>query len=75
MMRSRTIRAMQDPSHVSDVVCPFCGRHNREVRVVANDAGLLVCQVCVARCAAIFDTEVGLEEPPGGWAGRWPLKS
>ena len=38
-----------DPSDYRGLVCSFCGRHNREVRVVANDAGLIVCQVCVAR--------------------------
>ena len=65
---------MQEESEYRDVVCSFCGRHNREVRVVTNDAGLIVCQVCVARCAEIFDAEVGLEGPPCGWSGRWPLK-
>jgi hypothetical protein len=64
-----------DPSHYSDVVCSFCGRHNREVRVVANDAGLIVCQVCVAKCAAIFDEEVGLEPQQPPWTERWPLKT
>jgi hypothetical protein len=66
---------VQDPSHFSDVVCFFCGRHNREVRVVANDAGLLICQVCVAKCAEIFDAEVGLAPIEPGWRARWPLKS
>ena len=66
---------MQDTSQFSDVVCSFCGRHNREVRVVANDAGLIICQVCVAKCAAIFDEEVGLAPPANGWSARWPLKS
>lgn len=66
---------MQDRSHFSDVVCSICGRHNREVRVVSTDAGLIVCQVCVAACAQIFDEEVGLDPPPGGWVARWPLKS
>lgn len=66
---------MQDPSHFSDVACSFCGRHNREVRVVANDAGLIICQVCVAKCAEIFDEEVGLESIEGRWRDRWPLKS
>jgi hypothetical protein len=61
---------MQNPSHYSDVTCSFCGKHNREVRVVSNDA----CQVCVAKCAAIFDTEVGLVSPADGWTTRWPLK-
>ena len=67
---------MQDPSKYSDVVCSFCGRHNREVRVVSNDAGLIICQVCVSKSAEIFDTEVGLDPPPpDGWAARWPLKA
>jgi hypothetical protein len=65
---------VQDPSHFSDVECSFCGRHNRDVRVVANAEGLVVCQVCVARCAEIFDDEVGIEQPSGGWSARWPLK-
>lgn len=51
---------MQDPSHCSDVVCSFCGRHHRDVRVVANDSGLIVCQVFVAKCADIVDEEVGV---------------
>ena len=66
--------AVADPSHFSDVVCSFCGRHNRDVRVVSNDLGFIVCQVCVAMCAQIFDEEVGLEPPPLGWSARWPLK-
>ena len=61
-----------DPTHFRDVVCSFCGRHNREVRVVTNDAGLVICQVCVAKCAQIFDEEVGVQ-PTQDWAGRWPL--
>lgn len=64
-----------DPAHYQDVSCSFCGRHNREVRVVANDAGLVVCQVCVARCAEIFDDEAGVESPAGGWSSRWPPKT
>jgi ATP-dependent protease Clp ATPase subunit len=63
----------EDACHFSDVVCSFCGRHNREVRVVANDAGLIICQVCVAKCAQIFDEEVGVE-PRQDWLARWPLK-
>ena len=49
------------------------------VRVVTNDEGLIVCQVCVAKCADIFDAEVGLEGPEGGWTttlaaqGLWSL--
>jgi hypothetical protein len=65
---------MNETAGYSDVVCSFCGRHNREVRVVANDSGLIVCQVCVAKCAEIFDAEVGLEPPAQGWRERWPLK-
>lgn len=57
----------------SDVVCSFCGRRNREVRVVRNDAGLILCQVCVAKAAQIFDDEVGVGDPKD-WLGRWPLK-
>lgn len=63
-----------DPAHFSDVVCSFCGRHNRDVRVVANDDVLVICQVCVAKCAEIFDGEVGLDPPDGGWQPRWPFK-
>jgi ATP-dependent protease Clp ATPase subunit len=62
-----------DPSHFTDVSCSYCGRHNREVRVVANDAGLIICQVCVAKCAQIFDEEVGVESRQD-WLARWPLK-
>jgi len=43
------------------------------VRVVTNDAGLIICQVCVAKCAMIFDEEVGVDAPVD-WSGRWPLK-
>ena len=64
----------EDTSAFSDVECSVCGRHNREVRVVATENGLILCQVCVAKCAEIFDEEVGLTPPPGGWAERWPLK-
>ncbi|HEX5291980.1 MAG TPA: ClpX C4-type zinc finger protein [Streptosporangiaceae bacterium] len=63
-----------DPSRFSDVACSLCGRHNREVRVVATSAGPVICQVCVAQCAEIFDDEAGLAPPPGGWRDRWPLK-
>jgi ClpX C4-type zinc finger len=66
---------VQDPTHFSDVMCSFCGRYNREVRVVTNDAGLVICQVCVAKCAEIFDEEVGLEPVEPRWRDRGPLKS
>jgi hypothetical protein len=62
-----------DSGHYSDIVCSFCGRHNREVRVVANDNGLILCQVCVANAAQIFDEEVGVDGPRD-WRRRWPLK-
>jgi len=58
----------------SDVRCSFCNRHNREVRVVAH-SDIIICQVCVARCADIFDGDVGIEAPEGGWASRWPIKT
>ena len=66
---------MHDTSHFSDVVCSFCGRHNREVRVISNDAGLIVCQVCVASAAETFDDEVGIDPPREAWSERWPLKT
>lgn len=62
-----------DSGHYRDAVCSFCGRHDRDVRVVANDSGLIICQVCVAMCAEIFDEEVGVTDPED-WRGRWPLK-
>ena len=68
------MQAVQDPRHYRDATCSFCGRHNREVRVVTNDAGLIICQVCVATCVDIFDQEVGVEAPESGWSTRWPLK-
>jgi ATP-dependent protease Clp ATPase subunit len=63
----------EDASHFSDVACSFCGRHNREVRVVANESGLIICQVCVAKCAVNFDEEVAVESHQE-WLARWPLK-
>jgi ATP-dependent protease Clp ATPase subunit len=62
-----------DSTHFSNVVCSFCGRHNRDVRVVTNGDGLTICQICVAKCAEIFDEEVGVE-PRQEWLSRWPLK-
>lgn len=66
--------AAQESPVYQDVRCSFCHRHNREVRVVAHD-DVIICQVCVARCAEIFDQEVGVEPPGGGWVDRWPLKA
>jgi hypothetical protein len=64
----------EDTSAYTDVRCSICGRHNRDVRVVATENGLVICQVCVAKCADIFDEEIGLTPPPGGWIERWPPK-
>ncbi len=64
----------QDEPGYQDVTCTFCGRHNRDVHIVATKAGPTICQVCVARCAEIIDRDAGVEPPPGGWASRWPLK-
>jgi hypothetical protein len=58
-----------------DVTCSFCDRHNREVHIVAGRDGLMICQVCVARCAEVFDAETGAPAPAGGWTNRWPLKT
>ena len=43
--------------------------------MVTNADALIICQVCVAKCAAIFDEEVGRDPPSTPWADRWPLKS
>ena len=40
---------------------------------MANEAGLIICQVCVAKCARIFDEEVGIDSHQD-WLARWPLK-
>ena len=58
-----------------DVMCSFCDRHNREVHIVAGRNGLLICQVCVASCAALIDEDTGVAPPEHGWASRWPLKT
>jgi hypothetical protein len=65
---------MPDGAAYQDVECSVCGRHNRDVHIVATENGLHLCSVCVAKCAAIFDDDVGIEAPEGGWAARWPLK-
>lgn len=57
-----------------DVRCSFCDRHNRDVHVVAGRDGLVICQVCVAKCAEVVDADTGVPSPPGGWSSRWPLK-
>lgn len=56
-----------------DVTCSFCGRHNREVHMVAGRDGLTICQVCVAGAAASIDADSG--RPVGPWATRWEPKS
>ena len=50
-------------THITSLVCSFCDRHNREVRVAANDAGLIICQGCVAK-ASQFDDDVRLPDRP-----------
>jgi hypothetical protein len=64
----------QDAVDYQDVTYSFCWRHNREVRVVAHDR-LVICLMGVAKCAKIFDDEVGIPGPPGGWTSRWPSKA
>jgi hypothetical protein len=32
--------------------------------MVASAGGLTICQVCVAKCAAILDQDVGVDPPP-----------
>jgi hypothetical protein len=58
-----------------DITCSLCGRHNRDVHMVGAKDGLIICAVCVARCAEILDADTGLEGPPEGWLNRWPAKS
>jgi hypothetical protein len=56
-----------------DVECSFCGRHNRDVHMVAKD-DLRICQVCVARSAQAIDADTGVAPPPVPWTERWALK-
>ncbi len=63
-----------DPGY-RDVTCSMCDRHNRDVHMVGARDGLIICAVCVARCAEVLDTDTGLEGPPGGWLARWPAKT
>jgi hypothetical protein len=65
---------MEDSSHFRDVVCSMCGRHNRDVHMVSSESGVIVCSVCVGKCAEVLDKDTGIESPVGGWATRWPLK-
>jgi hypothetical protein len=58
-----------------DVTCSICGRHNRDVHMVGAADGLIICAVCVARCAEVLDADTRLDGPPGGWLSRWPAKS
>jgi hypothetical protein len=62
-----------DPGY-TDVSCSFCDRHNREVHMVGGRDGLIICAVCVARCAEFLDRDTGIASPDGGWSGRWPSK-
>jgi hypothetical protein len=58
-----------------DITCTLCDRHNRDVHMVGAKDGLIICAVCVARCAEILDADTGLDGPPGGWLSRWPAKT
>jgi hypothetical protein len=57
-------------AHYQDVTCSFRGRRNREVRLVANSARLVICQVClITRCTEIARTDsdwtqLGVRNPP-----------
>jgi hypothetical protein len=62
-----------DPGY-TDVTCSFCDRHNRQVHMVGGRDGLIICTVCVARCAEALDRDTGVVSPAGGWSGRWPTK-
>jgi hypothetical protein len=65
-----------DPGyHYQDVECTICGRHNRDVHLVAAGDDLRICQVCVARCAEVIDADAGLAPPTVPWSERWALKS
>jgi hypothetical protein len=57
-----------------DITCSLCDRHNRDVHMVGARDGLIICAVCVARCAEVLDADTGLEGPAGGWLRRWPAK-
>lgn len=58
-----------------DITCTVCDRHNRDVHMVGARDGLIICSVCVARCAEVLDGEVGIDGPPAGWSSRWPPKA
>ena len=59
-----------------DVTCSLCERHNRDVHLVsAKDGLILICAVCVAKCAGVLDADTGLDAPPGEWQSRWAAKS
>jgi hypothetical protein len=68
--------AQDDPGY-QDVTCSFCDRHNRDVHLVAGRHGLTICQVCVARCAEILDTDADVDAagPPITWPTRWSTKA
>jgi hypothetical protein len=64
---------MTDPGW-TDVTCSFCGRHNRERHMVGLRDDLVICSVCVSKCADVLDGDAGLIAPAGSWSGRWPAK-
>jgi hypothetical protein len=45
------------------------------VHMVGAADGLIICAVCVARCAEVLDADTRLDGPPGGWLSRWQAKS
>ena len=71
MVRAEAEQA--DPGY-RDVICSFCDRHNRQVHMVGGGDGLIICSVCVARCAEVLDKDAGAISPDGGWSGRWLTK-
>jgi ATP-dependent Clp protease ATP-binding subunit ClpX len=42
---------------LKDVVCSFCGRHQKEVRKLVTGPGVNICDECVQLCNAVFHNE------------------
>jgi hypothetical protein len=64
--RSRMVG--QDAVDCQDVTCSFCGV--TIARFASSLTTVVICQMCVAKCAKIFDHEVGIPgHPAGGQAG------
>lgn len=62
-----------EPVH-TDVVCSFCGVHNRVAHMVGGGDDLRICSVCLAKAASVMDAEAGATGDPVDWLGRWSLK-